>query len=84
MESIRLGKNGQIAIPRAVMKQLNLRGEEMLLLDVTEDGAIRLRPATVLAIEMYSDARIREFESETAVGDAIRARVKRRLPSRAR
>lgn len=79
MEAIKLGKNGQLAIPRAVMKRLNLKGEETLLLDVSDEGVIQLRPAAVLPIEMYSGARIREFEAETAVDESIRARVRARL-----
>ena len=82
METIKLGKNGQIAIPRAVMKRLNLKGDETLLLDVSDDGAIRLRPAAVLPIELYSGERIREFESETTVDDATRAQVRSRLADR--
>ena len=52
MEVIKLGKNGQIAIPRAAMKRLNLKGDETLLLEVADDGDIRgqLRPAAVLPI----------------------------------
>jgi AbrB family looped-hinge helix DNA binding protein len=56
MESVKLGRNGQIAIPRAAMKRLSLSGGERLLLDVLDDGSIRLRPAAVLPIELYSDA----------------------------
>ena len=82
MEAIKLGKNGQIAIPRAVMKRLNLKGDETLLIDVSDDGVIRLRPAAVLPIEMYSAARIREFESESTVDEATRARVRNRLAYR--
>ena len=82
MEAIKLGKNGQIAIPRVVMKRLNLKGDETLLLEVTDDGVIRLRPAAVLPIEMYSAARIREFVSETAVDEDTRTRVRTRLVDR--
>ncbi|HEY3850697.1 MAG TPA: AbrB/MazE/SpoVT family DNA-binding domain-containing protein [Steroidobacteraceae bacterium] len=83
MEAIKLGKNGQIAIPRAVMKRLNLKGDETLLLEVSDDGVIRLRPAAVLPIEMYSDARISEFESESTVDEETRNRVRTRLRDRA-
>ena len=82
MEAVKLGKNGQLAIPRAVMKRLNLKGDETLLLDVSDDGVIRLRPAAVLPIEIYSPARIREFDSETEVDQATRARVRDRLIQR--
>ena len=81
MEAVKLGRNGQIAIPRAVMKRLNLHGDQMLLLDISDEGVIQLRPAAVLPIEMYSAARIREFESESAVDAATRDRVKNRLAS---
>ena len=79
MDTVKLGRNGQVAIPRAVMKRLHLRGDETLLLDVTEDGAIRLRPAAVLPIESYSDDRIREFEDATAVDEDTRAAVAARV-----
>jgi AbrB family looped-hinge helix DNA binding protein len=79
MEPVKLGRNGQVAIPRAVMRRLNLRGDEMLLLDVTDDGTIRLRPAAVLPVEMYSDARVREFEETAAVDDELRQRVRERV-----
>ena len=56
------------------MKRLHLRGNETLLLDVSEDGAIRLRPAAVLPIEIYTPERIAEFERESAVDeDTLRA-----------
>ena len=82
MEAVKLGKNGQIAIPRAVMKRLNLKGDETLLLEVSDDGVIRLRPAAVLPIELYSAGRIREFESETSVDEGTRTRVSTRLRDR--
>ena len=82
MEAIKLGKNGQVAIPRAVMKRLNLKGDEMLLLEVSDDGVIRLRPAAVLPIEIYSGERIRDFESESTVDEATRALVRDRLANR--
>jgi len=79
MDTVKLGRNGQIAIPRAVMKRLALKGNETLLLDVTDDGAIRLRPAAVLPLEMYADERIREFEDATRVDARTRAAIARRL-----
>ena len=56
------------------MKRLHLRGNETLLLDVSEDGVIRLRPAAVLPIEIYTPERIAEFERESTVDeDTLRA-----------
>jgi hypothetical protein len=61
------------------MKQLHLQGNETLLLDVSDDGVILLRPAVVLPIEMYTPERIAEFEHESEVDADTRAEVRRAL-----
>jgi hypothetical protein len=61
------------------MKRLHLQGNETLLLDVSEDGVIRLRPAAVLPIETYTPERIAEFELESAVDEDTRAAVREAL-----
>ena len=81
METVKLGRNGQLSLPRAVMKRLHLKGNETLLLDVTEDGIIRLRPATVLPVEIYTSERVAEFERESEVDAATRSAVRKSLPS---
>ncbi len=60
-EVVKLGKKGQLSVPKGVMERLGLKGGEALLLDLTEDGAIVLRPAGVYPLEAYSDERVREF-----------------------
>lgn len=50
-----------MSIPKEVMERLGLEGGETLLLDVTQDGTIVLRPAGVYPLEIYSDERVREF-----------------------
>jgi hypothetical protein len=57
------------------MKRLHLHGNETLLLDVSDDGVIRLRPAAVLPIEMYTAERIEEFEGATEVDEDTRSAV---------
>lgn len=79
METVKLGRNGQLSLPRAVMKRLHLTGSQTLLLDVTDDGVIQLRPAAVLPIEVYTPARVAEFERETEVDSETRARVREAL-----
>lgn len=61
------------------MKQLHLQGNETLLLDVSEDGVIRLRPAVTLPIEMYTQDRIAGFERESAVDEDTRRVVREAL-----
>ena len=76
METVKLGKKGQISIPKAVLDALGLEGEMLLLVEATPDGAILLRPAGVYPIEIYSDARVREFlaEDEMSAGEAEQVR----------
>ena len=76
METVKLGKKGQISIPKAVLDRLGLEAESLLLVESTDDGAILLRPAGVYPIEIYSDARVREFlaEDEMSAEEAERVR----------
>lgn len=61
MDVIKLGKKGQVSIPKAILQRLGLEGDTMLLVETTSDGAIILRPAGVYPIEIYSESRIEEF-----------------------
>ena len=76
METVKLGKKGQISIPKAVLDALGLEGEMLLLVEATPDGAILLRPAGVYPIEIYSDERVRLFldEDEMSAEEAKRVR----------
>lgn len=79
MDVIKLGKKGQVSIPRAVLTQLGLEGEQHLLVEVTSDGALLLRPAGVYALETYGDARIAAFLDEDRMSDAEAERLKTKL-----
>jgi AbrB family looped-hinge helix DNA binding protein len=84
IECNKCGKKGQITIPRALLKRLGIEENTPMLIDVTPDGAIVLRQAAVLPVEIYSDARIAEFEREGTVRDieaaAASALLKARKP----
>jgi AbrB family looped-hinge helix DNA binding protein len=79
METAKLGKRGQVSIPKAVLDQLGIEAESILLVDITEDGAILLRPAAVYPIEIYSDARVAEFMEEDRMTSEERARLQKKL-----
>jgi AbrB family looped-hinge helix DNA binding protein len=64
MELVKLGRSGQISIPRSVLRRLGIEPETMMLVDVTADGGIVLRPAGVYPIEIYSDQRVTQFLKE--------------------
>ncbi len=79
METAKLGKRGQVSIPKAVLEQLGIEAETILLVEATEDGSILLRPAGVYPIEIYSDARVAEFMEEDRIDDDLRQRIKKKL-----
>lgn len=84
MDIVKCGKKGQVTIPRAVLNRLGIVENTPMLLDVTDDGAIVLRQAAVLPVEIYSDARIAEFEREGAVADDDRAAARALIDARRR
>jgi AbrB family looped-hinge helix DNA binding protein len=79
METVKLGKKGQMSIPKGILKRLGLEGDVTLLVDTTPEGAIVLRPAAIYPIEIYSDARIREFDAADRMDAKTAARLARIL-----
>jgi len=77
MHMVKLGRKGQVSIPRAVLERLGLTGEVPMLVETTVDGAILLRPAGVYPIEIYSDNRARAFADADRMDAATSARVAR-------
>lgn len=61
MELVKLGKKGQLSVPRSVLRQVGITTETPVLVEATEDGAILIRPAAVYPVEVYSDERVEEF-----------------------
>lgn len=80
MDLVRLGRKGQVSLPKAVLKRLGIEGDSVLLVEASPDGSIVLRPAGVYPIEIYSAARVKEFLEE----DRLTATEVRRLKRRAR
>ena len=75
MELAKIGKKGQLTIPRTVLRAAGIAEESRVVLEATADGAIVMRPAAVYPIEMYSDARVREFEKSDSMPAAMERRV---------
>ena len=84
MELAKIGKKGQLTIPRAVLRAAGISEESRVLLEATADGAIVMRPVAVYPIEMYSEDRIREFEEANTVPAAMERRVQAYLKKRAK
>jgi bifunctional DNA-binding transcriptional regulator/antitoxin component of YhaV-PrlF toxin-antitoxin module len=82
MELVKLGKRGQVSIPRALLRRLGIVGEQTLLVDTSADGSIVLRQAGVYPLEIYGEERLREFEDADRMTAGESARLKRRLKPR--
>ena len=79
MELVKLGKKGQVTIPRAILHSVGLSGDAPLLVETTPEGAILLKPAAVYPIEVYSEQRIAELERENTVPEDLQAQVRASL-----
>ena len=84
MEIVKLGKKGQGSLPAAVLRKRGLQGAATLLVETTDDGAVVLRPAGVYPIELYTDARIAEFDQANRLTGSEKARVRKALGRRRR
>jgi AbrB family looped-hinge helix DNA binding protein len=80
METVKIGKKGQVTIPRRVLEDAGLPAESQVIVESESDGSIRLRPAAVYPIELYSDERISELERENRLPGSVRARAEQALP----
>src|SRR5206468_11274175 len=84
METVKLGKKGQMSIPKAILKRVGLEGDTTLLVDTTPEGAIVLRPAPIYPIEIYSDQRVREFAAADRMNPKTAARLARLLKNKSK
>jgi bifunctional DNA-binding transcriptional regulator/antitoxin component of YhaV-PrlF toxin-antitoxin module len=75
MELAKIGKKGQLTIPKSVLRAAGIPDEARVVLEATTDGAIVMRQAAVYPIETYTDARIREFEETNSIPAAMERRV---------
>ena len=79
METTRLGKKGQVSIPKAVIDRLGLDPDTLLLVESTADGTITLRPAAVYPLELYGDDEVRELLEEDRLSKEEAARLEKAL-----
>jgi AbrB family looped-hinge helix DNA binding protein len=63
MDLVKLGKKGQVTIPKGVLRKTGITEDAPLLVEAAPDGSIVLRQAGVYPIEVYTGDRVREFEN---------------------
>jgi AbrB family looped-hinge helix DNA binding protein len=68
-------RRGVVTLPVKLRRALGIEADDRLIAETTPDGLL-LRPTMTLPVEIYSDARLREF----AEGEAELAKVLREQP----
>lgn len=63
--TLTITNRGVISLPAALRKAVGLKPNDQLIAEATADG-ILLRPAVTVPLEMYSEARIAEFDEAEA------------------
>lgn len=68
---------GVITLPAKLRQALGLKADDQLIAETTPEGLL-LRPAVTLPVELYSDARVREFDEAEGELDKVLRRKKKR------
>jgi AbrB family looped-hinge helix DNA binding protein len=76
MNVTRVGKKGQVSIPKGLLDRLGIEPETILLVEANDDGSIVLRPAGVYPVELYSEARVSELLDEDRLTDEEAKRLR--------
>ena len=58
-------RRGVVTLPAKLRQALGIKADDQLIAETTPEGLL-LRPAVTLPIEMYNDARMREFDQAEA------------------
>jgi bifunctional DNA-binding transcriptional regulator/antitoxin component of YhaV-PrlF toxin-antitoxin module len=76
MNVIQVNERGTLTLPKTLRKPLGLAKGGILLAEVSEQGVL-LKPSVAFPVEMYSDARIAEFDRAEAELDRHLRRKRR-------
>lgn len=82
--TVTITSRGVVTLPAKLRRALGLEADDQLIAETTPEG-ILLRPAVTLPVELYTTARIREFdEAEAELGVVLEKakRTKQRKPQR--
>lgn len=60
--TLSLNSRGVITLPAKMRQMLGLKADDLLIAETTPEG-ILLRPTVTLPLELYSDARVAEFDA---------------------
>lgn len=74
--TLTVNSRGVVTLPAKLRRALGIKARDMLVAETTPEGLL-LRPAVTLPIEIYSDARVREFDRAEAELERVLRRKKK-------
>jgi len=75
---VTINSRGVVTLPAKLRRATGIRPDDQMIVETTPEGLL-LRPAVTLPIEIYSEARLKEFvEAEADLEKALTRRRKRR------
>lgn len=80
-QTLIVSTRGQITLPADIRKQFGIKSGEPVIIE-DRNGELVLKPATVLAVEMYSPKQVAEWDQQDQLSDAKRKAVLDRLSKR--
>lgn len=81
-QTLIVSTRGQITLPADIRKQFGIKSGEPIIIE-DRNGELVLKPATVLAVEMYSPEQVAEWDEQDLLSDVKRKAVLNRLSKRA-
>ena len=80
-QTIIVSGRGQMTLPAELRTRFGIKEGGAVILEERESEVV-LKPATVLEVEMYSDAQIAAWDTDDRLDAAERKRVSKRLATR--
>ncbi|HTR87939.1 MAG TPA: AbrB/MazE/SpoVT family DNA-binding domain-containing protein [Reyranella sp.] len=76
--TVTVNSRGVITLPAKLRRAAGIRSDDQMIVETTPEGLL-LRPAVTLPIEIYAEARLKEFaESQAELEKVFTRRRKRR------
>ena len=73
-QTLIVSTRGQITLPADIRKQFGIKSGEPVIIE-DRNGELVLKPATVLAVEMYSPEQVAAWDQQDQLSDAQRKAV---------
>lgn len=77
-EVVLVSSRGQITLPAGMRKQLGIQPGGAVIIEES-GGELRLKPATVLEVELYSDEQIAAWDQEDELTPQERQQILKRM-----